>query len=147
MLGNRTEKLRFGVIGAGNMGEAIIRGFVKSANAKGVDLCVFDACKEKAEALAKELNLLSANTLEELIDWSEVLLVAIKPNICSHVFSEQFDRFSRQSRDFHFGRVGRGEAEKSAPRKRSRSARHAEHARDDRRGNDCIRSRRHSNSG
>ena len=35
MLGNRTEKLRFGVIGAGNMGEAIIRGFVKSANAKG----------------------------------------------------------------------------------------------------------------
>ena len=61
---------------------------------RGVDLCVFDACKEKAEALAKELNLLSANTLEELIDWSEVLLVAIKPNICSHVFSEQFDRFS-----------------------------------------------------
>lgn len=94
MLGNRTEKLRFGVIGAGNMGEAIIRGFNKSASAKSVDLCVFDACNEKAEALAKELNLRSANSLEELIDQSDVLLVAIKPNVCTQVFSEQFDRFS-----------------------------------------------------
>ena len=97
MFGNHKEKLRFGVIGAGNMGEAIIRGFAKSANAKSVDLCVFDARKEKAEALAKELDLQSANSLEELIDRSEVLLVAIKPNVCTHVFSEQFDRFSSKA--------------------------------------------------
>lgn len=94
MFGNRIEKLRFGVIGAGNMGEAIIRGFKKSNSAESVELFVYDACKEKAEALAAELKLTCASSLEELIDRSEVLLVAIKPNVCTHVFSEHFDRFS-----------------------------------------------------
>jgi pyrroline-5-carboxylate reductase len=94
MLENHSEKLRFGVIGAGNMGEAIIRGFLKSASAENVVLSVYDTCKDKAGALAAELKLTSANSLEELIDQSEVLLIAIKPNVCTHVFSEQFEHFS-----------------------------------------------------
>lgn len=94
MLGNRSENLRFGVIGAGNMGEAIIRGFLKSASAESIELSIFDANKAKAKLLAQELKLNSADSLEALIDQSDVLLVAIKPNVCTHVFSEQFDRFS-----------------------------------------------------
>jgi len=94
MLGNRKEKLRFGVIGAGNMGEAIIRGFLKNASAESVELSIFDANKAKAKSLAQELKLNSADSLEALIDQSDVLLVAIKPNVCTHVFSEQFDRLS-----------------------------------------------------
>ena len=91
------NEIRFGVIGAGNMGEAIVRGFYASGNATGVTTSIYDPDAEKCRALEKSLPVKSASSLEALIDGSDILLIAIKPNICAHVFSEQFKRFSRKA--------------------------------------------------
>ena len=88
------NEIRFGVIGAGNMGEAIVRGFYASVNATGITTSIYDPDAEKCHALEKSLPVKSAASLEALIDGSDILLIAIKPNVCAHVFSEHFDRFS-----------------------------------------------------
>ena len=81
------KKIRFGVIGTGNMGEAIVRGFVKGGGAARAEITLFDAYEKKSAALARELGVQTAASLEALIDQSELLLIAIKPNVCTHVFA------------------------------------------------------------
>lgn len=90
----RTNDIRFGVIGAGNMGEAIVRGFYASGVATRVTTAMYDPDTEKCRALEKAIPVQTADSLEALIDSSDILLIAIKPNVCAHVFAEQFDRFS-----------------------------------------------------
>ncbi|MCE5189266.1 MAG: pyrroline-5-carboxylate reductase [Eubacteriales bacterium] len=90
----RTNEIRFGVIGTGNMGEAIVRGFYQSGVASGVKTTIYDPDTEKCRQLEKTLPVESASSLEALIERSDILLIAIKPNICTHVFQEQHDRFS-----------------------------------------------------
>lgn len=87
------KKIRFGVIGTGNMGEAIVRGFVKGGGAARAEITLFDAYKKKSAALARELGVQTAASLEALIDQSDLILIAIKPNVCTHVFAEQFEHF------------------------------------------------------
>lgn len=84
----------FGVIGAGNMGEAILNGFIHSGNAAGVVTSVYDPDTDKCRALEKRLGVSVASSLESLIDESDILLVAIKPNVCTHVYTEHHNRFS-----------------------------------------------------
>lgn len=91
------KKMKFGVIGAGNMGEAILSGFCGSGNAGGTQIFVFDPDAEKCRALEKKLGVKTAASLEALIDESDLLLIAIKPNVCTHVYEEQFDRFSKKA--------------------------------------------------
>ena len=62
------QTIRFGVIGTGNMGEAIVRGFTKSGGAAHTQITLFDANDKKCAALAAELGLKTAATLEELIE-------------------------------------------------------------------------------
>lgn len=89
--------IRFGVIGAGNMGEAILNGFLQSGNATRVTTSIFDPDKEKCFALKKRLGVTVADSLETLIYKNDILLVAVKPNICTHIFPEQYDRFSKKA--------------------------------------------------
>ena len=84
--------IRFGVIGAGNMGEAILNGFYQSGNASGIVTSIYDPDTEKCRALEKRLGVSVAASLESLIDESDILLIAIKPNVCSHVYAEQHAR-------------------------------------------------------
>ncbi len=88
----RSNTIRLGVIGAGNMGEAILRGYLNNGVSSGAQTAVFDPDTEKCRTLEKDLGITVAGSLEALVDGSDMLLVAVKPNICAHVFSEQFDR-------------------------------------------------------
>lgn len=90
----RTTTLRLGVIGAGNMGEAILRGFLTSGYAADTETALFDLDVEKCRALEKEFGVTVAASLEALIDGSDILLVAVKPNVCTYLFAEQFERFA-----------------------------------------------------
>ncbi len=93
----RSNSIRLGVIGAGNMGEAILRGYLTSGAADGPKAAVFDLDTEKCRALEKDFGVTIADSLASLIDESDMLLLAVKPNVCAHVFAEQFDRFSGKS--------------------------------------------------
>ena len=89
----RSDEIRFGVIGAGNMGEAILRGYLTNNYASGAQTAVFDPDAEKCRALERDLGVSVAQSLADLIEQSDLLLIAVKPNVCTHLFEEQFDRF------------------------------------------------------
>lgn len=88
------NQIRFGIVGAGNMGEAILSGFLQSGNAAGVSASIFDPDKEKCAALQKRLGVMVAESLEALICENDILLIAVKPNVCTHIFTEQYERFA-----------------------------------------------------
>ena len=71
----RASGIVFGVIGAGNMGEAILRGYFKSGNASDVATCIFDPDTEKCRALERSLAVKPTATLEALIEQSDILLI------------------------------------------------------------------------
>ena len=93
----RSNVIRLGVIGAGNMGEAILRGYFSSGYAADAITSVYDLDVDKCLVLEKDFGVTIAATQEDLIDSSDLLLVAIKPNVCARLFSEQFDRFSSKA--------------------------------------------------
>ena len=83
------EKMAFqmGLIGAGNMGSAILEGAV----AKGVapqTLFVYDSDEKKAEALAQKVGARIGKTQEELEKQCDLLLLAVKPNCINAVLAE-----------------------------------------------------------
>jgi pyrroline-5-carboxylate reductase len=90
----RSNTIRLGVIGAGNMGEAILRGYLNSGYAANAETAVYDLDAEKCRSLERDFGVTIADSLESLIDNSDMLLVAVKPNVCTHLFAGQFNHFS-----------------------------------------------------
>jgi len=77
-----------GIIGAGNMGSAIIRGLVQSGKRSPGSVRVFDVDSEKISALSGELGITSASSLQETISHEDtVLVLAVKPQIMDKVLA------------------------------------------------------------
>lgn len=75
--------MKIGFIGAGNMASAIIEGAVRSGAFAAADICAYDVNLQKAEALKGNLGILTAETCAELIALSDVVVLAVKPNVFS----------------------------------------------------------------
>ena len=70
---------KIGIIGCGNMGEAIAKGVINSDAIYGGNLYLYDIDKDKSEYLKSSLNANIANSSEELVNSCNVILLAIKP--------------------------------------------------------------------
>jgi pyrroline-5-carboxylate reductase len=79
---------KIGFLGGGNMGEALIRGIVKTGIVPPEDLFVTDVRLERLEALARTygLHTLSDNTL--LVRRADIVILAVKPQILARVLQE-----------------------------------------------------------
>ncbi|MGH7318421.1 MAG: pyrroline-5-carboxylate reductase [Candidatus Rokuibacteriota bacterium] len=79
---------KIGFLGGGNMGEALIRGLLKTGLIPPEDLFVTDARLERLEELARlyGVQTLSDNTL--LVRRADVVVLAVKPQILAHVLRE-----------------------------------------------------------
>lgn len=66
-----------GVIGAGNMGAAIIKG-LKGANPKE-NIFIFEQDKKKSGEAARELKVKETNTIEDLILRADAVIICVKP--------------------------------------------------------------------
>jgi pyrroline-5-carboxylate reductase len=71
-------KMTLGVVGAGNMGGAIIRGYSKVAGARVV---FHEHFEEKAREVARDTGAVSTDSLAELVALSDIVLIALKPNM------------------------------------------------------------------
>jgi pyrroline-5-carboxylate reductase len=81
-----------GVIGAGNMGSALIRGLVVSGKARPETISVFDVDANKSESLARELGITRVSALGETVHGSTGMLVlAVKPQILGEVVERVAD--------------------------------------------------------
>lgn len=78
--------MKYGFIGCGNMGSALVRALSKMTD----DIIICDRNSEKAEALSKECSVKSG-TVEQVLNNSERLFLAIKPQGLDNFADENYD--------------------------------------------------------
>ncbi len=86
--------LRLGFIGGGNMGNAILSGVLKNGLLKPDQIGVYDTDTEKLSALAAKKGVHAAKDSVDLAGQCDVLLLAVKPNVCEKVLEEMKDVLS-----------------------------------------------------
>lgn len=80
---------RVGLIGAGNMGSAILRGMLTADYLKQGDVAVCDTSRRKLEELSRELpGVTYVDSAQELTEMCEMVILAVKPNYLRGVIEE-----------------------------------------------------------
>lgn len=74
-----------GVLGCGNMGGALVRALVSSGTASAKDILVYDTLPGAMEALKKDLGVQTVVHAQDLPAQSDVLILAVKPQIFHHI--------------------------------------------------------------
>jgi len=70
---------KIGIIGCGNMGEAIAKGIIYANVISGRELYFYDIDRNKSDYLKECLNANVTNSSEELVNDCNVILLAVKP--------------------------------------------------------------------
>lgn len=79
--------MKLGMVGAGNMGSAILRGTLQ-AGTLASDLMVYDANQEKMGSMAKELGIAAAASARDLTSQCDLIFLAVKPDVIGSVIRE-----------------------------------------------------------
>lgn len=85
--------IKLGFIGVGNMGSAMIRSIAKSHVLPPDNIFIFDVDKEKAGILKKDTGVNVLDSGEEVVEESDVVILAVKPNVVKKVLQRCRDRF------------------------------------------------------
>lgn len=80
--------MRFGFIGAGNMGGAIYKGFIKNNAVPRENIYIYDIQQEKIEEEARKYKINPTSSYSELISNVDCVILAVKPNVFDSVISE-----------------------------------------------------------
>jgi len=79
--------LKIGVIGAGNMGQALVRGLVEKS-VYPQNISIFDVDKKKLDAVKKEAHVKIAKSNRQCVSLSDVVILAVKPQMIQEVVEE-----------------------------------------------------------
>jgi pyrroline-5-carboxylate reductase len=77
--------MKFGFLGTGNMGGAIIRGYLAAHPDEKKNIFAYDADGDKLKAFSDETGITACGSLEELVRKSDAIILAIKPFIFDEV--------------------------------------------------------------
>ena len=77
---------RVGFIGCGNMGEAFLKGIINSLIVEISDINVYDSVR--GEEIENKYGVKALENELDLIHNSDIILLAIKPNVCCDVIDE-----------------------------------------------------------
>lgn len=70
---------KIGIIGVGNMGEAILKGLLTKAGIESKDIVVFDLDRKKVDMLVSKYEVGAASDVSHLVKLSKIIFVAVKP--------------------------------------------------------------------
>ena len=79
---------RFGFIGGGNMGEALIKGLVRSERAKPEKVMVYDVLSERVNQLIAEYGIRGADSNAMVVRESDIVVLAIKPQFMDQALGD-----------------------------------------------------------
>lgn len=82
------HSMKIGFIGTGNMGSAIMKGYITANSEKTDCLYVYNHHLEKAKALESELGVHSTKSIGELVGICDLVILAIKPNVFEQVMPQ-----------------------------------------------------------
>lgn len=70
-----------GFIGAGNMGEVMIRGVIRAKLYSPEQVIVYDTARGRSEVLNQRFGVVVASSVEELLSLCDTVVVAVKPQV------------------------------------------------------------------
>ncbi len=76
---------KFGFIGAGNMGGALLTAAAKNCDMK---IAVYDVCADKARQYAEKYENVTVSALDTLIKESEYVFLGVKPQMAAELFGD-----------------------------------------------------------
>ena len=88
--------MHYGFIGAGNITSAIVTGVLRSGMVKPVQISVFDIDEAVLSAFAAKHGIHAAADAAALVQHSDIVLLAVKPNVCAQVLSPLQDVLAAQ---------------------------------------------------
>ena len=80
--------MKIGFIGTGNMGQAILEGFIVSEKVKKEDIFIYDPDQLKLDTLIKKYGVSTAENENKLAESSELIILAVKPNIYDKILEK-----------------------------------------------------------
>lgn len=80
--------MKIGFVGTGNMGGAIIKGYLAAHRSEKKNIFAYDKDTEKLKTFSKDLGITACGSIEELAGQSDVIVLAVKPFIFDEVVPE-----------------------------------------------------------
>ncbi len=82
------KKAKIGLIGAGNMGSALLSGWLAAKAAGAGDIRTYDPDPAKLRAITQRLKVKAAGDNGDLAAWADVIVLAVKPQVMDAVLKE-----------------------------------------------------------
>ena len=98
--------MKIGFIGCGNMAGAIINGLISSGTAEGKDINIFDINENAMYSLKEQHGCNICKDEEDTAERSNVLFLAVKPNVIGYRHNQQIRKPKRLPYYFNCGRKG-----------------------------------------
>ncbi len=80
--------MKIGFIGCGNMATAMLKGILKSGEVKNADMIASAKSDKTREKIEKELGIQKADTNAQVVDFADVVFLAVKPQFLEEVLDE-----------------------------------------------------------
>jgi len=80
--------MSIGFIGVGNMGTAIMKGYLAAYKDKNKNVYIYDKDEKRILNLSQELGVNKCDSLEKLMGYSDIVILAIKPQNFEEVLTE-----------------------------------------------------------
>lgn len=80
--------MRIGFIGVGNMGAAIMKGYLAVHKDENNNINIYDKDENKASVLSQEIGVNTCSSLEKLMEQSDIVILAVKPQNFEEVLTE-----------------------------------------------------------
>lgn len=77
-----------GIIGAGNMGEVLIRGLIHSGEVKKSDIIASDLSQDRLDSLSKTHGIRTTPSNVEVVEKSSIVIIAVKPQNIDDLLNE-----------------------------------------------------------
>jgi pyrroline-5-carboxylate reductase len=77
-----------GIIGAGNMGEVLIRGLIQSGSVKKTDIIASDANQDRLTHIAETYGVRTTSSNVEVVENASIVIIAVKPQNIDDLLEE-----------------------------------------------------------
>lgn len=88
--------MKIGFIGAGNMGGAILRGYLNKSGCAPENIFVYDTNREKTAELEESLGIHGMESIEAVTEACQVIILGVKPNGFEEVLPLVFSRMEKE---------------------------------------------------
>ncbi len=88
------ESRRIGMLGAGNMAGALIRGLLASGTVTPEQVRASDIQSDRLEALEQQHGIATTTDNLSLVEWADLIVLAVKPQVIDRVLDQVGDAFS-----------------------------------------------------